>query len=79
MGFGWFDEGSRLRGGPGWFEEGFHQGSTRVPPGFHQGYQGSRVPPVSSRVPPAVMRAGWFEVRFHERVPRGSARAVGWS
>ena len=46
---------------------GFHQGSTRVPPGFHQVLQGRG-------------GLGWFEVRFHEgstRVPPISSRAAG--
>ena len=50
--FGWFDEGSRLRGGPGWFEEGVPPGSTRVPPGFHQGLRG--VPGDFDQIPPEL-------------------------
>ena len=72
-----------VRGDP---ELRFHQGSTRVPPGFHQGstrgfHQGStRVPPDFHQVLQGRGGLGWFEVRFHEgstRVPPISSRAAG--
>ena len=55
-----------VRGGP---EVRFHEGSTRVPPEFHQVLRGLRG------------GLGWFEVRFHKgsiKVPPGSARPAGW-
>ena len=74
-----------LRGGPGRVPPGFHEvlqglrrwpgavlkSSTRVSPGFHEVLQGLR------GGPGRATRAG-----FHQgstRVPRSSARAVGWS
>ena len=69
---------------PPGFHQGFHQGSTRVPPGFHQG--STRVPPSSTRVPPGFHQGSTrVPPGFHQgstRVPpgfhQGSARAAGW-
>ena len=73
-----------VRGSP---EVRFHDGSTRVPPEFHQVLRGLRGGPGWFEVRfHQVLRGGpgWFDVRFHEtrvphRVPPGPARAAGWS
>ena len=56
-----------VRGGP---EVRLHQGSARVPPGFHEG--STRAPGWSG----AALRQG--STRVPPRVPQGSARAAGW-
>ena len=67
-----------LRGGPGWFEvrlhevlPGFHQGSTRVSPGFQEvfaravgwsgaGLTSTTVPQGSTRVAQMFCKVSWF-------------------